>query len=40
MDEPIDLSPLALTDHRLRVHQFGGVAMVGDPGHLVKVQKH
>lgn len=38
MEEPVDLSLLARTDHRLRVH-VRNTATVGDPGHLVKIRK-
>ncbi|MBW0011494.1 MAG: NACHT domain-containing protein, partial [Pseudonocardiales bacterium] len=38
MEESVDLSPLARTDHRLRVH-LRDTATVGDPGPLVKIQK-
>jgi hypothetical protein len=38
IDEPVDLSPLARTGHRVQVH-LHGVASVGDPGPLVRVRK-
>jgi hypothetical protein len=38
VEEPIDLSPLAQTDHRLQV-RLRGTATVGDPGPLVKIRK-
>jgi len=38
MREPIDLSPLAQIDHRLRVY-LRDTATVGDPGPLVKIRK-
>jgi hypothetical protein len=36
MNEPVDLSPLAQTDHRLRV-KLWNTPTVGDPGPLVKI---
>ncbi|MGH3801347.1 MAG: NACHT domain-containing protein, partial [Pseudonocardiaceae bacterium] len=39
MNEPIDLSPLAQTDHRLRVDLWN-TPTVGEPGPLVKVRRH
>ncbi|MCA1607111.1 MAG: hypothetical protein LC775_16950, partial [Acidobacteria bacterium] len=38
MEEPIDLSPLAQVDHRLRVH-LRDTATTGNPGPLVKIRK-
>ncbi|MGH3906320.1 MAG: hypothetical protein ACRDTE_19390 [Pseudonocardiaceae bacterium] len=38
MEGPVDLSPLARTVHRLRVH-LRNTATVGDPGPLVKIRK-
>jgi Leucine-rich repeat (LRR) protein len=38
MKEPVDLSPLAQTDHRLRVELRDTLA-VGDPGPLVKIRR-
>ncbi len=38
LDGPVNLSPLARTDHRLRVH-LRNTATVGDPGPLVKIRK-
>jgi hypothetical protein len=38
MEESADLSPLARTDHRLRLH-LRDTATVGDPGPLVKILK-
>ncbi|MGH3849493.1 MAG: hypothetical protein ACRDR6_15160 [Pseudonocardiaceae bacterium] len=38
MEEPVDLSPLARTDHRLRVH-LHNTATMGNPGPLVKIRK-
>ncbi len=38
MNEPVDLSPLAQTDHRLRV-ELWNTPTVGEPGPLVKVRR-
>jgi hypothetical protein len=38
MEEPADLSPLARTDHCMRLHLRDTVT-VGDPGPLVKILK-
>jgi len=38
MNEPVDLSPLAQTDHRLRV-ELRNTPTVGEPGPLVKVRR-
>lgn len=38
MTEPVDLAPLAQTDHRLRV-VLGNTSTVGDPGPLVKTRR-
>jgi hypothetical protein len=38
MNEPVDLSPLAQTDHRLRV-ELRNTPTVGEPGLLVKVRR-
>ncbi|MGH3899863.1 MAG: NACHT domain-containing protein [Pseudonocardiaceae bacterium] len=38
MNEPVDLSPLAQTDHRLQV-ELWNTATVGEPGPLVKVRR-
>jgi len=38
MNEPVDLSPLAQTDHRLRVRLLS-TSTVGDPGPLVKTRR-
>ena len=39
MEEPVDLSPLALTDHRLRVRLLD-TEIIGDPGPLVTIRKN
>lgn len=39
MNEPVDLSPLAQTDHSLRVELWNTPA-VGEPGPLVKIRRH
>ena len=39
MNEPVDLSPFAQTDHRLRV-ELWNTPTVGEPGPLVKVRRH
>ncbi|MGH3887627.1 MAG: NACHT domain-containing protein [Pseudonocardiaceae bacterium] len=39
MNEPVDLSPLAQMDHRLRVDLWN-TPTVGEPGPLVKVRRH
>lgn len=38
INEPVDLSPLAQTDHRLRV-ELWDTSVVGDPGPLVKIRR-
>jgi hypothetical protein len=38
MKEPVDLSPLAQTNHPLQV-RLRNTATVGDPGPLVKIRK-
>lgn len=38
IEEPVDLSPLARVDHRLRV-ELRNTSVVGDPGPLVKIRK-
>ena len=38
INEPVDLSPLAQTDHRLRV-ELRNTPTVGEPGPLVKIRR-
>jgi internalin A len=40
IDEPVDLSPLARTDHRLRVVLWKNTSTVGTAGPLVKIRRH